>query len=160
MLDSNPGHCPKWQKAVPFALVTDMNLSLIGNTVLRAAIQCNLVSFPSQIPAFTKGGDEQKRIVQLYFVRGWRTMAICARYSISKSTLRMLLSEWKIRAVAAGYIQNIHPESLAALATGDDADRSEFDQSALDSDFATSESAWVPGSAHSPARVVSSEVHL
>jgi hypothetical protein len=147
---------------VLFAPVTDMNLPLIGNTVLRAAIRCNLVSFPSQIPAFTKGGDEQKRIVQLYFIRGWRTTAICDRYGISKSTLRMLLSEWKIRAIAAGYIQDIHPESLAALASVNDADRSEFDQSALDSDSAVSESTWVPGSAHVhlPARVISSEVHL
>jgi hypothetical protein len=140
--------------------VAKMNLALIGNTFLRAAIQCNLVSFPSQIPAFTKGGDEQRRIVQLYFVCGWRTTAICDRYGISKSTLRMLLSEWKIRAVAAGYIQDIHPESFAGPASGDDADRSEFGRAALDSDVATSESGWVPGSAHLPARVVSSAVHL
>lgn len=129
--------------------------------MLRAAIQRNLVSFPSQIPAFRKGGDEQKRIVQLYFVHGWPATAICERYSLSKSTLRALLSEWKIRAIAAGYIQDVQPESLAALAAGDDADRTEFEQSALDSDFATSESAWIPGSAHLPARVVvSSEVRL
>jgi hypothetical protein len=137
-----------------------MNLALIGITDLRAAIRCNLVSFPAQIPAFTKGGDEQKRIVQLYFVRGWPTTAICHRYRLSKSTLRMLLSEWKIRAVSAGYIQAIHPESLAALANGDETDRSEFEQSALDSDFAASESAPPLVLAHLSSRVVSSEVRL
>lgn len=140
--------------------MTDMNLALIGNTVLRAAIQTNLISFPSQIPAFTKGGDEQKRIVLLYFVRGWPAKAICDRYGISKSMLRMLLSEWKIRAVAAGYIQDVHPELLAALAAGDDADRREFEQSTPGSDFGTLESPSALGPAHLPARVVSNEAHL
>jgi transposase-like protein len=143
-----------------WAVVTDMNLALIGNTFLRAAIQSNLVSFPSQIPAFTKGGDEERRIVQLYFVCGWRTKAICDRYGLSKSALRKMLSEWRIRAVAAGYIQDVHPDLLAALATVDDADRREFEESTLGSDFATLESASAPGPAHLPARVVSSEVHL
>lgn len=140
--------------------MTDMNLALIGNTVLRVAIRCNLVSFPAQIPAFTKGGDEQKRIVQLYFVRGWTARAICHRYGLSKSALRALLSDWKIRAVAAGYIQDIYPEALADLATGDDADRREFEQSALDSDFTASKSAWTMTLARWPSREVSVEVRL
>lgn len=142
-------------------LVTDMNLALIGNTVLRVAIQCNLVSFPAQIPAFTKGGDEQKRIVQLYFVRGWPAKAICERYGLTKSTLRTLLSDWKIRAVAAGYIQEIHPEFLSALAAAGEIDRREvFERSAFDSDFTVSKSAWPMDLTRWPPRGVSAEVRL
>jgi hypothetical protein len=104
----------------------NMNLALIGNAALRAAIQRNLVSFPAQIPAFRKGGNEQRRIVQLYFIRGWQTRAICDRYQVSKWAVRTALLEWKIRAVAAGYIQDIHPEALALLAVqeNDDSDLS------------------------------------
>jgi hypothetical protein len=141
--------------------VTDMNLALIGNTVLRAVIQCNLVSFPAQIPAFTKGGDEQKRIVQLYFIRGWTARAICDRYGLSKSALRTLLSDWKIRAVAAGYIQDIYPEFFADPATGDDADlREVFERSAFDSDFTASKSEWPMDLTRWPSRGVSAEVRL
>ncbi len=99
-----------------------MNLALVGNAVLRAAIQRNLVSFPSQIPAFMKGGDQQERIVQLYFVRGWEIKAICERYGLGKSSVRKLLSDWKARAVAAGYLQDIHPDALTFLATEMDVD--------------------------------------
>lgn len=138
-----------------------MNLALIGNTVLRSAIRCNLVSFPAQIPAFTKGGDEQNRIVQLYFVRGWSARAICDRYGLSKSALRTLLSDSKIRAVAEGYIQDIYPESLADLAAGDGADRREvFEQSAPDSDFTAAKSAWTMPLARWPSREVSAGVRL
>jgi len=137
-----------------------MNLALIGNTVLRTAIQRNLVSFPAQIPAFTKGRDEQKRVAQLYFVRGWPAKAICERYGLTKSTLRLLLSEWKVRAVAAGYIQNVYPELLADLGAGDDADRREFGASALDSEFTASKSAWTMTSARWPSRGVSAEARL
>jgi hypothetical protein len=138
-----------------------MNLALIGNTMLRAAIHCNLVSFPSQIPAFTKGGDEQKRIVQLYFVLGWPTKAICDRYGLTKSTLRTLLSDWKIRAVAAGYIQDIHPELLSPLGAAEEVDRREvFGQPAFDSDFTASKSGSPMDLAHWPSRGVSTEAHL
>ena len=107
-----------------------MNLALIGNTALRAAIQCNLVSFSAQIPALTKGGDALKRIVQLYFVRGWPTRAICDRYRLSR------------------YIQDIRP------------DRSEAsERSARGSVLASSESAW-DMALFRPARVVSTEVRL
>lgn len=92
-----------------------MDLTLIGNDVLRAAIRENFVSFPSQIPAFTQRGDMRERIVQLYFVRGWEIKAVCERFGLSRSTVRKLLSDWKARAVGAGYIQEIDPEGLAAL---------------------------------------------
>jgi hypothetical protein len=94
-----------------------MNISLIGNSALRIAIQRNLVSFPAQIPAFMKrpGDDTQQRIAQLYFSRGWPIRNICARYGLGKPMVQRLVSEWRIRAVAAGFIQDIHPEDLDVL---------------------------------------------
>lgn len=99
-----------------------MDISLIGNSALRIAIQRNLVSFPSQIPAIVKRpedkrpeDDTQQRIAHLYFARGWPVRDICARYSLSKAMVQRLVSEWRIRAVSAGYIQDIHPEDLDAL---------------------------------------------
>ena len=94
-----------------------MNISLIGNSALRIAIQRNLVSFPSQIPAFMKrpGDDSQERIAHLYFARGWPVRDICTRYGLGKAMVQRLVSEWRIRAVAAGYIQDIHPEDLDLL---------------------------------------------
>ena len=94
-----------------------MNISLIGNSALRIAIQRNLVSFPSQIPAFMKrpGDDTQQRIAHLYFSRGCPIRNICARYGLSKAMIQRLVSEWRIRAVAAGFIQDIHPDDLDVL---------------------------------------------
>src|SRR5580692_3491903 len=94
-----------------------MDISLIGNSALRIAIQRNLVSFPSQMPAFMKrpGDDTQQRIAHLYFSRGWPVRNICARYGLSKAMVQRLVSEWRIRAVVAGFIQDIHPEDLDVL---------------------------------------------
>lgn len=109
-----------------------MDISLIGNSALRIAIQRNLVSFPAQIPAVVKKQedkkqedkrpedkrqeyDTQQRIAHLYFARGWQVRDICARYGLGKAMVQRLVSEWRIRAVSAGYIQDIHPEDLDAL---------------------------------------------
>jgi hypothetical protein len=94
-----------------------MDISLISNSALRIAIQRNLVSFPSQIPALVKrpNGDSQERMAQLYFSLGWTVRSLCERYCLSKAMVQKLLSEWRIRAVAAGYIQDIHPEDLDVL---------------------------------------------
>jgi Homeodomain-like domain len=98
-----------------------MDISLIGNSALRIAIQRNLVSFPSQLPAVIKRpGDDtqhdvQQRVAHLYFSRGWPVRDICARYGLSKPMVQRLISEWRIRAVGAGYIQDIHPEDLYGL---------------------------------------------
>jgi hypothetical protein len=94
-----------------------MDISLIGNSALRVAIQRNLVSFPSQLPAVIKkpGDDTQQRVAHLYFSRGWPVRDICARYSLSKPMVQRLISEWRIRAIGAGYIQDIHPEDLDTL---------------------------------------------
>jgi hypothetical protein len=98
-----------------------MNISLIGNSALRVAIQRNLVSFPAQLPAVIKRpGDDtqhdtQQRVAHLYFSRGWPVRDICARYDLSKTMVQRLVSEWRIRAIGAGYIQDIHPEDLDTL---------------------------------------------
>ena len=99
-----------------------MTLALLGNTLLRTAITRNLVSFPAQIQPFMKrtSGDLQERIVLLYFVRGWSVRSICERYGLSKAMAHKLLAEWRIRAIEAGSIQEIHPgclDSLAAVGT-------------------------------------------
>jgi transposase-like protein len=94
-----------------------MTLALLGNTLLRAAITRNLVSFPGRIRPFMKRGtgDLQERIVQLYFVRGWSVRSICERYNLSKAMTHKLLAEWRIRAVESGYIQEIEPGILSGL---------------------------------------------
>ena len=95
-----------------------MDISLIGNSAMREAIQRNLVSFPSQLPALMRerpGYHTHERIACLYFSRGWALRDICSRYGVSKALAHRMLSEWRIRAVAAGYIQDIHPEDLKSL---------------------------------------------
>jgi hypothetical protein len=89
-----------------------MNISLIGNADLRVAIQRNLVSFPAQIPAFMArpGNDIRQRMAQLYFTRGWSIRDLCARYGIGRATAQRFISDWRIRAVAGGFIQDIRPE--------------------------------------------------
>jgi hypothetical protein len=90
---------------------------LIGNSALRLAVSRNLVSFPSQVPGFMRRprGEVQARIVQLSFVRGWAIGQICARFRLNKVAVMRLLSEWRIRAVAAGYIQDIRPDATTPL---------------------------------------------
>ena len=105
-------------------------LALMENSILRTAIRRNLVSFPSQIPAFVRHGEDHQRIVQLYFVRGWQISEISARYKLGRTVVRGLLSEWRIRAVGAGYIQEIHPEALELLAA-QHADNHVFDPSEI-----------------------------
>ncbi len=94
-----------------------MTLALLGNTLLRTAITRNLVSFPAQVQPFIRRspGDIQEKIVQLYFVRGWSIRRICDRYGLSKAMAHKLLSEWRIRAIESGYIQEIAPGMVDAL---------------------------------------------
>src|SRR5271156_1562731 len=72
----------------------------LGNKVLRQAVQENLVSFPSQVPAF--GGQFrpafQQNIVLLYFVRGWTTDQIANRYGLGQQRIVQILTAWRIRA--------------------------------------------------------------
>jgi hypothetical protein len=94
-----------------------MDISLIGNSTLRIAIQQNLVSFPSQLPALTRrpGDDTQERMARLYFSLGWPVRRICERYGLSRTMVQKLLADWRMRAVGSGFIQDIRPEELDAL---------------------------------------------
>ena len=79
----------------------------IGN--LRDAIRANWVSFPSQVPTFPGSGDAdmQRRLVQLYFVSGWRCTTLATRYGVTPEQVRHILNAWKLRAANAGYLQHI-----------------------------------------------------
>ena len=76
---------------------------------LRKAIRGNRVSFPSQVPTFEKHDrpDLQRRLVQLYFVLGWSCEKVAARHGLIHQRVRQILTTWKRRAVAMGYIQYI-----------------------------------------------------
>jgi hypothetical protein len=84
-----------------------------SNAGLRQAIKTNSVSFPAQTPCFAGngGGGLHWRIAQLYFVSGWSVRRICLRHDLSKQMVRNILSQWRLRAVAAGFVQEIQPES-------------------------------------------------
>jgi hypothetical protein len=93
-------------------------IELIGNSALRLAVSRNLVSFPSQVPSFMRRhrGEVQARVALLYFVHGWTIKQIRIRYGFNKVVVMKLLSEWRIRAIAAGYIQDIRPDASTPLA--------------------------------------------
>ncbi len=84
----------------------------LENRVLRRAVQENLVTFPSQVPALGRRSrhDVQQRIVVLYFVCGWTMDNIARRYGLGRQRMGQILTEWRIRAVKEGYIQEIEPE--------------------------------------------------
>ena len=86
-----------------------------GSAVLRRAVRGNIVSFPSQIQAFLRrpAADMQCRVVLLFFVRGWTSIQIAARFGVPKHVIRGILNEWSVRALALGYIQVIDPEEFA-----------------------------------------------
>ncbi len=87
-----------------------------GSETLRRAIRESLVSFPSQIPGLLKcpPADTQRRIVLLFFVRGWSSAKIGARFQVPKHRIWKILNGWSVRALALGYIQVIDPEGFAA----------------------------------------------
>jgi signal transduction histidine kinase len=72
---------------------------------LRDAIRTNQVSFPAQVPTFTKPHRPgiERQVVQLYFVRGWRSGTIARRYDCSPMHVRQILTRWKRHALVAGY---------------------------------------------------------
>jgi hypothetical protein len=87
-----------------------------GSAALRRALRSNIVSFPSRIPVVLKhpGADIQWRMVLLFFVRGWSSAAIAARFDVPKHRILKSLNEWSYRALALGHIQIIDPEAFAA----------------------------------------------
>jgi hypothetical protein len=87
-----------------------------GSETLRRAIRRNIVSFPSQIPTLLKQppADTQWRIVVLFFVRGWSSGRIAARFGVPRHRIWRILNGWSVRALALGYVQVIDPEAFAA----------------------------------------------
>jgi len=96
----------------PNAAISDKKLLQMRVDELRAAIWKHQVSFPSQIPTFSKHTrpDVQRKLVQLYFVCGWSGPKIRARYDLSAQRFQQILSTWKRRAVELGFIQTIPPD--------------------------------------------------
>ena len=91
----------------PFPGVPDLEKADLRN--LRSAIRAGWVSFPSQVPTFTnhRVADLEAKLVQLYFILGWNTRNIGARYGLHSTRIRQILDTWKRRAVKAGYLQYI-----------------------------------------------------
>src|SRR5260370_30178963 len=93
--------------------VTNLDHLPLGQ--LRNAIQANQVSFPSQVPVFSKRArpDLQRKLVQLYFVQGWNCHQIAMRYELTRQWVQQILNAWKRSAIEMGYIQFIPPEGNA-----------------------------------------------
>lgn len=89
-----------------------IDLASLGNRALQLAIRRNLVCFPSQAPIFGKlpRREMQWRVAVLYFVRGWSTPEIGRRYGLTRERCGQIISEWRIRAVNMGYIQDVAPD--------------------------------------------------
>jgi hypothetical protein len=89
--------------------VRNRNLQELEIGLLREAIRANWVSFPSQVPVFPSCGLRamQPKLVQLYFVLGWKCAHIASRYGLPATQVRQVLNAWRCRAANAGYIQHI-----------------------------------------------------
>jgi len=92
----------------------------MDTSLLRRAVRSNVVSFPSQIPVFLKDppADMQWRVVQLFFVWGWSSSRIGARFGVQKHQIWKILKDWSIRALTLGYIQVIDLDAFALLCGG------------------------------------------
>lgn len=101
-------------QSVAPARIRDQNIEELTIGDLRSAIRSNWVSFPSQVPVFSKSKpDLQRRLVQLYFVSGWTCADIAARYGLATPRVRDILKAWKRRATLAGFIQQIPPLAVS-----------------------------------------------
>jgi hypothetical protein len=89
-----------------------MDVHTLTNQSLRSAIWRNQASFPSVVPVFEKTTrpDIQWRVVQLYFVRRWSFGDLAKRYQVTPQRVMQIVTLWRMRAVALGYIQEIPPE--------------------------------------------------
>jgi hypothetical protein len=78
---------------------------------LREAIRTNRVTFPSQVPTFSKyePRDLEHKLAQLYFVMGWDCGSIGARFGLTAARARQILERWRRQALTMGYIQQIPP---------------------------------------------------
>jgi hypothetical protein len=88
-----------------------------GNSMLRRAIQENIVSFPSQVPVLSKTvrPDLQWRVVVLYLVQGWQMTAVGIRFGLPVWRISAIIYEWSVRAFASGFIQVIDPQRFTEL---------------------------------------------
>jgi hypothetical protein len=82
---------------------------------IRFAIRNRLISFPSQVPVFSKQtvADVQWRVATLYFVSGWSFDQLAQRYGVCRNRVRQVIRKWVERAATLGYLQRIPPESPA-----------------------------------------------
>jgi hypothetical protein len=96
-----------------------MDPALLGNRALQVAVRRNLVCFPSQAPIFGKRPrrEIQWRLAVLYFIRGWSTREIARRYGLTRERCGQIITDWRIRAVNMGYIQDVTPDDFDALAS-------------------------------------------
>jgi hypothetical protein len=93
-----------------------MHPVLLGNRSLQVALRQNLVSFPSQVPTFGQPPQRelQWRLAVLYFIHGWSTHALARRYGLTRERCGQIISDWRIRAVRLGYIQDVTPPEAPA----------------------------------------------
>lgn len=98
-----------------------IELALLGNRTLQTLVRGNFVCFPSQAPVFGQKSrrDLQWRLAVLYFVRGWSTRTIADRYGLTRERCGQIISDWRIRAVALGYIQDVTPEGTDLVQLAD-----------------------------------------
>lgn len=107
-----------WRRSA-VANIRDTKLFAMRLDELRIAIRNNQVSFPSQVPVFSKHTrpDLQRKLAQLYFVLGWSGPRIRERYNLNKQRFHQVLTTWTRRAIEMGYIQTIPPAETAAFAS-------------------------------------------
>ena len=98
-----------------------VELALLGNRILQILVRGNFVCFPAQAPIFGQKSrrDLQWRFAVLYFVRGWSTRSIALRYGLTRERCGQIISDWRIRAVNLGYIQDVTPEGTDLVRLAD-----------------------------------------
>jgi len=85
---------------------------MFGNREIQTLIRGNFICFPAQAPIFGERSRRnlQWRLAVLYFVRGWSTRVIAERYGLRRERCGQIISDWRIRAITLGYIQDVTPE--------------------------------------------------
>lgn len=86
-----------------------VNIAEMSLRRLRAGIQNQAISFPSQVPVFScqSRSDIQWRLVELYFIRNWSCSDLGQRYGVTMERVRQLITHWVRRAAVLGYLQEI-----------------------------------------------------
>lgn len=84
---------------------------------LRLAIQTSRLSFPAQVPVFSRQyrPDAQWRIATLYLVQGWSCERLAERYGVTRGRIRQVIRRWVERAEALGYLQRIPPKARLGI---------------------------------------------